>query len=216
MTKNSLITIDDHSITKNDFYQSIENEIIHLHETGDVNHVMKFLNALDEVEGVTGHAKARLLWASADWFKGNKPDEDFYDHVESTTSTRAITAKRYVMVQGYIEDYSIPKDVAERPLRDLVPIASTLKQGYEIDAKGWAKIRLSATDGELRDVLRKIKGKEERKSAKVLRLERDGTINLYIKGKEKKFIGYLNIKDTDEDIMNAIEKIKVSVGMVEQ
>lgn len=215
MTKNSLITIDDHSITKTDFYQSIENEIIHLHETGDVNHVMKFLNALDEVEGVTGHAKARLLWASSEWFKGNKPDEDFYDHVESTTSTRAITAKRYVMVQAYIEDYSIPKDVAERPMRDLVPIASTLKQGYAIDGRGWEKIRLSATDGELRDVLRKIKGKEERKSAKILRLERDGTINLYIKGKEKKFIGYLNIKDTDEDIVNAVEKIKVSSSMVE-
>src|SRR5512147_3122527 len=101
MTKNSLITIDDRSITKSDFYQSIENEIVHLHDTGDVNHVMKFLNALDEVEGVTGHAKARLLWATSEWFKANKPDEDFYDHVESTTSTRAITAKRYVMVQEY-------------------------------------------------------------------------------------------------------------------
>lgn len=216
--KKSLITIDDHIITRQDFLQSIDNEIVHLHDTGDVNHVMKFLSALDDMEGVTGHAKAKLLWATSEWWKSNKTNENFYDQVETTTSTRAVTAKRYVMVQQYVEDYSIPRDIVERPMRDLVPIASTIKQGYSIDSHGWEKIRLSTTDGELRDALRKIKGKSERKSAKVLRIERDGTINLYIKDKPKKFIGFLNLKeaDVDEDIAAAIEKIKVSSGMIEE
>lgn len=218
MTTKSLITINEHPISKKDFMDAVEQEIIYLHDTGDLTHVMRVLNGLDDVEGLTGHMKARLLWASSEWFKVNEPDKNFSDHVESFTELKKVTVDRYITVQRFIEDLTIPKEIAEMPMRNLVPIAKTLAQGYDISKEQWRKIKLVANDGELRDVLRQIKGKAERKSAKVLRLERDGSLYLFIKGKPKKFIGFLNIKeaDSDVDIAEAIDKIKISAGVIEE
>lgn len=213
----SLITINNQPLSKKDFFSAIDEEILALHDTGDINRTMKVLNGLDAVEGITGHAKAKLLWASSEWFKQNKQDENFSDHVASTTSLKKVTVDRYVLVWRYVEECIIPKEIAEQPMRNLVPIAKTISQGYEISKEQWRKIDLCASDGELRDVLRKIKGKAERKSANVLKLSRDGSLYLW-KNNVKKFIGFLNVKDaeTDKDIAEEIEKIKISRGVISE
>jgi DNA-binding TFAR19-related protein (PDSD5 family) len=216
-TNKPVISINEHPISKKDFMGTVENEIIHLHETGDINRVMTIIKGLDSLDNITGHAKARLLWASSEWYKLNVPGENFSDHVESTTDTKKSTVDRYVTTWKYVEDCVIPKEIAERPLRDLVPIAMTLKQGYDISKEQWRKIKNTTTDGELRDVLREVKGKQPRKSARVIKLKRDGSLVGY-KGEQQYFIGFLNIKDAENDLVLAefIEKIKISVGIVEE
>ena len=217
MKNTSLVQFDDgHKLTEQDFMHNIDNIIVHLYETGDTATATKMLSALEKIDVVSGHAKAKLLYGFNDWWRENKPDENFCDYIESTTPTKGITVKRYVMAWKQVEQNVIPKAVAQRPMRDLVPIAMTIAQGHDISKEQWRKLELCANDGELRDVLRKIKGQEPRKSAKVLKLERDGTISLWVKN-EKKFVGFLNLKDaeTDEDIAAAIEKIK-SIGMIEE
>jgi len=212
----SLITINNQPLSKQDFFHAIDDEIIALHDTGDINRVMKVLNGLDAVEGITGHAKAKLLFASSEWFKQNKPDENFSDHVESTTNLKKVTVDRYVLVWKYVEDLTIPKDVSERPMRDLIPIAKTVSQGYDISKEQWKKIDLCSNDGELRDVLRKIKGTQPRKNARSIVLERDGSLQGY-KDKKKYFLGFLNVKDAQNDVVIAefIEKIKIGAGIIE-
>jgi hypothetical protein len=217
MTK-SIAVLDGQVLSRKNFMDAIDQEIIHLHDTGDINQVMSVLNGLSSIEDVSGHAKAKLLWASSEWYKQNVPDENFADHVTSTTTIRSKrTVDRYVTTWKYIDDLSIPKQIAERPMRELVPIAMTLKQGYDISKDQWRKIDLCANDGELRDVLRKIKGKSERKSARVIKLQRDGSLYGY-KDKKKYFIGFLNVKEAQDDIVLAefIEKIKIGAGMVEE
>ncbi len=215
MTDKAIISLHGQPLSRKDFMSAIDVEIVHLHETGDINRTMNVLNGLDAVEGITGHAKAKLLFGSSEWYKQNKPDENFADHVESVSNIKKVTVDRYVLVWRYVEDLTIPKEIAEQPMRNLVPIAKTLSQGYEISKAEWRKIDLCANDGELRDILRKIKGKSERKSARIIKVARDGSIYLW-KNNVKKFLGFLNIKDaeTDTDIAEAIEKIKVSAGMV--
>jgi DNA-binding TFAR19-related protein (PDSD5 family) len=218
MSNKSLISLHGQPIGRKDFMQAVDQEIITLHDTSDINRVMTVLNGLDEVEGITGHAKAKLLYASNEWYKQNVQGENFGDHVASTTTLKKVTVDRYITVWRYVEDLTIPKEIAERPMRDLVPIAKTISQGYDISKAQWTKIKNTTNDGELRDVLRQIKGKAERKSAKVLRIERDGSLYLYIKGKPKKFIGFLNVKEAEQDvdIANAIEKIKISASISEE
>jgi hypothetical protein len=213
----SIISLHGQPLGKKDFMSAIDQEIINLHDTGDINRVMTVLNGLDSVENITGHAKARLLWASSEWYKQNVPDENFADHVASTTTTRKVTVDRYINVWQYVEELVIPKQIAERPMRELVPIAKTLSQGYEISKEQWRKIDLCANDGELRDILRTIKGKSERKNARLIKMSRDGSLYGW-KGNKKYFIGYLNVKDAQEDIVLAefIEKIKISVGIIEE
>jgi hypothetical protein len=213
----SIATVNDVVLTKQDFMQSIDNELIHLYDTGDIRHVMNVLNGLDKIDNVTGQAKAKLLWGTSEWYKQNVPDESFVDHVVSTTDIKKVTVNRYIGTWKYVEDLTIPKEIAERPMRDLVPIAMTLKQGYDISKEQWRKIKLSTNDGELRDVLRQVKGKAERRGAKVIKLMRDGSLYGY-KGKQQYFIGYLNIKDAENDIVLAefIEKIKISSSIVDE
>ena len=215
----SLITINNQPLSRHDFMSAIDDEIVRLHDTGDINRIMKVLTGLDDVEGITGHAKAKLLHASSEWFKQNRPNESFSDHVESVSSLKKITVERYVLVWGYVEDLVIPKEIAQRPMRDLVPISKTVQWAQlhdkELSKTEWRKIGLCAGDGELRDVLRQIKGKAERKSARIIKLSRDGSLNGW-KDNKKYFIGFLNIKDAETDTVLAefIEKIKISAGVI--
>ena len=213
----SLLNLNGQSIAKKDFMSTIDNEIVHLHDTGDINRVMGLLNNLDELDSVTGHAKAKLLFASSEWYKLNVPDENFGDHVESTTTTKKVTAERYITAWKYVDNNTIPKQVAEMPMRNLVPIAMTLKQGYDISKEQWRKIELTTNDGELRDVLRKIKGKAERKSARVLKLARDGSLYLY-KNNKKKFLGFFDVKAAvdDNEIAEEIEKFVQCRGVIRE
>lgn len=217
-TNKPVISINEHPISKKDFMGTVENEIIHLHETGDINRVMSIIKGLDSLDNITGHAKARLLWASNEWYKDNVPGESFKDHVESVTEIKGVTVDRYVSTWKYVENHTIPKEIAERPMRDLVPIGMTLKQGYDISKEQWRKIKNASNSGELREVLREVKGKAERKSAKIIKMSRDGSLFLYVKNKPKKFIGYLNVKDaeTDLEIAEEIEKIKIARGILEE
>lgn len=212
---NKLAVIDGQVLSRKNFLESVDQEIIHLHDTGDINQVMNVLNGLDAVEDVTGHAKAKLLYASSEWYKQNVPDENFSDHVESTTNLKKITVSRYITVWRYVEDLTIPKQFHERPMRDLVPIAKTLSQGYEISKEQWRKLELCASSAEVGDVLRKIKGKAERKNAKVIRLTRDGSLWGW-KDNKKYFLGFLELKDENPVVKEFIEKIKISVGIIEE
>lgn len=211
----SIAVIDGQVLSKKNFMDAVDQEIIHLHDTGDIAQVINVLNGLSAIEDVSGHAKAKLLFASSEWYKQHVPDESFSDHVESTTTLKKVTVNRYITVWRYVDDLTIPKEIAERPMRDLVPIAMTLSQGYDISKEQWRKIKLVTNDGELRDVLRKIKGKAERKSAKVLKLSRDGSLYLW-KNNERKFVGFLEVTSEDKDVLETIEKIKISNGIVEE
>lgn len=204
-------------LSERDFMQAIDQEIIQLHDSGDVNHVMSVLNGLNNMEGVTGHAKARLLWATNEWFKVNVPGEVFSDHVTSTTELKKVTVNNYITTWRYVEDCTIPMEIVGRPMRDLVPIAKTLSQGYEISKEQWRKIHLASNDGELRDILRQIKKKPQRKSARVIKLTRDGSLYGWKAGK-KYFLGFLEIKAaaTDAVLAEFIEKIKIGAGVIEE
>ena len=197
---------------------AIDQELINLHDTKDVNRVIRVLDGLGSVEEITGHAKAKLLWGASEWWKQNKPAEDFADQVTSlSTKISRPTVDRYVLVWGLIEECIIPKEIAEQPMRNLVPIAKTISQGYEISKEQWHKIDLCASDGELRDVLRKIKGKAERKSARVIKLDRQGSLWGW-KDNKRYFLGSLNIQDAENDKVLAefIEKIKISAGVIDE
>jgi DNA-binding TFAR19-related protein (PDSD5 family) len=217
MSKNSPAIIDGSQLTRTNFMNAIDNEIVNLHNTGNLVRVMNILQTLDGVQETTGHAKAKLLWGASEWYKENETGENFVDHVTSLTDINKNTVKRYLKVWTYVEDLTIPKELHERPMRDLVPIAMTLSQGFGISKEQWRKIKNTTNDGELRDVLRQVKGKQPKKDAKIIRLSRDGSLYVYIKN-QRKFIGYLNTQDaeTDKDIAEAIEKIKISVGIVEE
>jgi hypothetical protein len=216
MTNKSLVVIDGNTLTERDFMESIDKVLINLDETNDIQNATNVLNNLGGLENVVGHGKARLLYGMYTWNTIHRPEENFFDYIDSvSTTTKGITAKRYVLVQENILSGRIPKGIQSKPMRDLVPIATCLSQGYEINEKMWKKIALCSNDRELGDVLRQVKGKQPRKSARVIKLSRDGSLFGW-KDNKKYFLGFLNVKEaeTDKVLAEFIEKIKIGAGVV--
>lgn len=203
----TLALVDGKVFSNKDMLEAIENTLIQLNDTGNFNQAVKVLNTLDKIDNVTGKAKAYLLWGMSEWSKINKPHENFFDTIESNSNTKSITAQRYVNVWQQIQDENIPKKVQARPMRDLIPVANMLAQGYEPTKKQWDEIELASNSSEILDVIREVKGKKPRKSGLKIYLERDGSLNLW-KNNQKKYVGFLDVKEaSDPDIAKAIERI---------
>lgn len=204
----SIAIIDGQVLSRKNFMDAIDQEIIHLHDTGNINQVMNVLNGLNAIEEISGHAKAKLLYAANEWYKINRPNNDFGDHVESTTTTKRVTVLRYVNVWKQIEQENIPKHIQDRPMRELVPIANMISQGFVPSKTEWDKIDLCSNQHELGEVISKIKGTKRRKTARKIVMERDGSINLW-KEDKKKYLGFLDVEEAlmDEDVAKAIEYI---------
>lgn len=205
MTSKSLLTINNQSFSERDVMQGIQNVLVTLQDTGDLDNATRVLTSLDLLNDVSGKAKAYLLWGMNTWYIQNKPEEDFGDYIESTTSTKRVTVLRYVNVWEQIEKEEIPKSVQRKPLRELIPIAALIQQGFIPTKKEWDKIELASNISELGEVIRGIKGKKPRKSGMKIELERDGSLYVWIDN-TKKYLGYLTDAN-DTDIQNAIERI---------
>lgn len=206
MMNKSIAVIDGHPISEKDFMSAVDNELILLNDTGDINHVMATINMLDRLDNVTGHAKAKLLWGTNEWWLSNKPNENFSEHVESTTSTKKVTVERYINVWKHICDYTIPRKIHSFPMRDLVPIANMLSQGYEPSKEQWNEIQLASNNSEILDVIRTVKGKKPRKSGMKIYLEKDGSLNVW-RNNVKSYVGFLDLAESNPDVAKAIERI---------
>ena len=127
--------------------------------------------------------------------------------MESTTTTKGVTVDRYINVWDKIDQEMIPKAVQEKPMRELVPIASMLSQGFEPTKREWTKIELTSNSSELSAVIREIKGKKPRKSGLTIQMERDGSLYVY-KDDDRFYIGYLDLnEEKNPDVEKAIERI---------
>lgn len=194
------------ALTERDMFSAVDGVVAELNQTGNIQKATQVVSILDRIDNVTGHAKAKLLHGMSAWYKTNKPQDDFGDYIESTTSTKRVTVERYVNVWEQIEQERIPKNIQERPMRDLVPIANMLAQGFEPSKAEWGKINLAANPSELSEVIRAVKGKKPRKSGMTIQLERDGSLYAF-KDNKRVYVGYLDLTEWDELKLKAIERI---------
>lgn len=215
MKDTQLALIQGKALTESDVMSAIDGVIVQLHQTGNLSEATNVLNILDRIDNVTGHAKAKLLWGIWDWWRVERPNQDFGDHIESTTSTKAITAERYVGVWQHIESVNIPKKIQSRPMRDLIPIANMLSQGYEPSKEQWNEIQLASNNSEILDVIRTVKGKKPRKSGLKIYLEKDGTLNMW-KNNQKTYVGWLDVEEakSNPDLEQAIKRLVDSAQII--
>lgn len=217
MTKNNqLAIVDGRAFTEKDMYSAIDGVIDNLNATGDIQNAMNALVALEKLEDVSGHAKARLLYGVNLWWSVNNPNKSFADHVEShSRKTKKVTVDRYITVQEMIETEQIPEDVASLPMRTLVPIAKTLSHGHKISRKQFDKIIKANNSREVEDILRGIKNKPPRKGSRQIYWERNGDVVSW-KDNKRKFLGWLDkeIYEQDEDAKEAINKILDGAGIL--
>jgi len=213
VTKQSQIAlVNGEALTEHDVYDAVDNVIVELYKTGDIGKATQVLNVLDRIGNISSHAKAKLLYGMSMWWQETKQEDSFLDYIESMSNqNKATVVGRYINVQQQIEEGYIPKELSERPMRDLIPIANAIAQGYELDAKTTKRL-LTASSSEIGAILRTVKGKAPRKSSMRIYLERDGSLNVW-KDNKKSFVGYLDVKSEDSLVMKAIERILTATGV---
>jgi hypothetical protein len=128
------------------------------------------------------------------------------------------TINRYIAVWEMLSGAYIPKDVLDevkvKPMRQLVPMASLITQGFDVAVKDWVRLAHAADAGEVAEIVREIKGKPPKKQSMKIVLEQDGTLNCWNSGKITN-IGMLRVEDeTDEIVAKAIERIINNSGII--
>lgn len=217
MTKSSqLALINGDALTGEDVLSAIDGVIDDLNSTGDLGKATHVLTVLEKIEDVSSHAKAKLLYGMNLWWIENKPDEVFKDYIEShSEKTKAVTVDRYITAQSYIESGDIPDDVAQLPMRNLVPIAKTLSHGHKISRTQYDNIIKANNSREIEDILRSIKNKEPRKSSLQIEWSRDGSLYAW-KDNKRTFLGWLDKEAyAGNDVaQKAINRILDNTGII--
>lgn len=201
-----MIFINGKGMTEQDAFEAVDRALDDLNTTNDLGNVDVAIDTLVGIQKIAGKSLAKLLYGTQVWWSRNNPDKNFLDYLESKHQMSRTYADRCLVVWECIETGVIPEDVAERPMRELVPIAKTISQGHSITRRQFDKIVKATGLNEIGAILRGVKNKPPRKSARVIYLKRDGTLELW-KDNKKKFIGWVDMEAyaKDEDVKKAIE-----------
>lgn len=208
------VFISGQAITEKDALDAIDVAIKALRQSDDISQIDKAERTLFGLQRISGKALAKLLYEKKSWWNDTNQTEirqcTFEDYEKSQHNLSSVLIDRYTVVWEKMQEF--PLQLQERPIRDLIPIAKAVEQGYEISDKMWTKLISASSNAEVLQILREeVKDKPPRKSSMQLREERDGTVNLW-KGNKKKFVAYFNTKEeaNDLDIHKALERLRSS------
>lgn len=179
------------------------------------------LNACRSLIGVikiSGLSLARVLYAiKANWDKFGM-DESFDDLVYEYLGRSPQTVDKYITIWKMFEDQVVPPRIAEqlkqRNIQDLVPIANAIAQGEEITEDQWERLAEAPDFNSVSRIVREdIKGADPRRSLLTISIDADGTLWAYKDG-NRYFIGSLEVKDEEEIVQKAINRITNNSGIL--
>lgn len=204
----STVFISGQAITEQDALDAIDLALENLYATSDLGLIDNSIDTLLGLQRLSGKSLAKLLHGTEQWWEMSEHKGSFDDHMETRHGLKKVTIDRYICVWENIVNGAIPPALAERPMRDLVPIAKAISQGYELTKAAIGKLIKATSNSEVGDILRTVKGKTARKSALQIVWERDGSLNVW-KDNKKTFIGYLDkeVYKTSDDGKKAIERL---------
>ena len=146
-------------------------------------------------------------------------DDEFEDVVYEYVGLHKYTVQKYVKVWAMHQENRIPakyeQEILQRNIKEQIPIANALVQGYKIDDENWDKLSNASDFNEVARIVREdIKGKEPSIDALRLMIDDMGGIWVYKAG-QKKLVGALNIHDDNEIVKQAIQRIMNNCGIME-
>lgn len=172
---------------------------------------------LRKASQLSGIGLAKVIWYLKRSWKEFETNGDFYEEAAIRLGVQPHTVDRYASVWSMFERQEIPKEFElkfkERNIKELVPIAKALEQGYEIDGENWKQLNKAPDFSTVSKKIRDIKGKPPRKGSMQLFLERDGSINANSNG-QVEIVGWLDVGNENDIVQNAIKRISNSSGMI--
>jgi hypothetical protein len=177
--------------------------------------VLSEIKRMLQVRELVGKALAKTLYLlHQNWYNFSlSQTESFNDTIELWLSLHPHTVQRYVKWWHYQEQ--LPEQLENKPIREQIPITNAIAQGYEFEEEDWDKLERATNLSEVHGIIREVKGKEPRQSSLQIYVNQTGTLYCWY-NQERYNIGYLDLKNEDEAVIRAIERIIREAGVIEK
>jgi len=181
---------------------------------GDVYIALDVCKQLRQVSQIAGLALAKMLYLIRDNWDYFDVEEPFEDVAYEYIGLHSHTVDRYIKVWKMFADGVAPEELQQRSIKDLIPIANAVAQGYEITEDEWDKLEDAPDYSSVTRIVREdIKDQEPRRNALQLFLDSDGQITAMKDGFIHN-VGYLHLDSGEDIVMSAIERIIKNTGMM--
>lgn len=200
-----------------DKIETIINESLSKH---DVHIALNSCKTLKSIIKTSGIGLAKLLYLIYYHWDDFGMEDAFEDVVFEYVGLHRHTVERYVRVWGMYAEDKVPKQfvqkIMHRNIKDQIPIANALVQGYSITPETWEDLAEAPDYNTVSQIiLTDVKQAEPRKSSMKIFLDNQGTIWVK-KGREsRKFVGSLDTHSDEEIVKMAIQRIIKGSGMLE-
>lgn len=199
----------------------IDEVIKEARERKDAFVALNFCMQLKSVIKTSGLGLAKLLYLIYHYWDEFGMEDEFEDVVYSHVGVHRHTVDRYIRVWGMYAEGKVPQqfadEIRQKNIRDQIPIANALVQGYDIEQKDWENLAAAPDYNSVSQIIMEdVKGKEPRKSA--LHITIDGMGVMWVKkGDEpRQLVGTLEIHSESEIVKMAIQRIMKNAGIVER
>jgi len=188
-------------------------------ERKDAYYALNSCRALKQIAQLSGIALAKFFYLIKQNWDEYGIGDDFDDVAFDYVGVHKATVDKYVRVWKMHTENLIPNtvsdDIRKRNIKDQIPIAIAVDQGYDIEEDDWQELADAPDFTSVSAKIREIKGKEPSKSALLVFISGDGTLTAQQEG-ETEFVGYLNVDDAGLIAEKAIQRIVRSAGVLEK
>jgi hypothetical protein len=216
-----IVTSFDQSIDTEDLsiLDRIDKVLATAIETKNAYIALNACKELVQVSKISGLGLAKMLYSIFSKWDEFGIEDKFEDIVYEYVGLHKYTVQKYVRVWAMHQENRIPekyeKEILQRNIKEQIPIANALVQGYKIEDDDWERLSNASDFTEVAKIVREdIKGKEPSIDALRLRIDNMGGIWAY-KADKKKLAGALNIRDENEIVKQAIQRIINNCGIME-
>ena len=176
--------------------------------------------SLKSIIKTSGLGLAKLLYLIYSNWSEFQIQEDFEEVVYEYTGLHKHTVSRYTRVWAMYAENRVPEEykqeILEKNIRDQIPIANALMQGYEITKADWKNLAEAPDYNAVSQViLEDVKEKPYRSNALRLVIDRMGTIWAKRGDEPRRFVGSLEINSDEPAVQQAIQRILKNTGILE-
>jgi hypothetical protein len=209
-----------------EFLQLVDDKINKAIAERDLAKVVQVCKQLILAQQFTGLALAKVFYKLKQHWDELAPEDndepggkaDFVQVMFEATGKHRHTIDRYLAIWDMFEKKVIPDGLTDtlksRNVKELVPIANAVAQGYKVADEQWEAIAQAPDlSSVLRIVREDIKGAPPRQGAVFVMLDELGNIWAYSDG-DRHFVGALEIDSENEVVQKAIARIVQNAGVM--
>lgn len=200
-----------------DILETVELAIADAVKNRDVDLAFHFCQKMIGEMKRSGIGLAKALWMINKNWSLFQIGDDFEPTAQDYLGLHPHTIERYVKVWEMLTNHvplELKDEVQQKNIRSLIPIANAVAAGYEIEGETWEKLAEAPDYSEISKIMREdVTKKPARKNNLTLKVDNRGSIWAYTTNGAF-FVGSLEIRDENEFVKKAVERIITNSGML--